>query len=135
MVKFKLLLCAQGIIRDAETDAISVYSIFEGIDVHGLPLLIQRFFVFAMLEREPHDPPQHQGTVRLTVGETEVFANPVRVDFQDKLLARQIIRLDGLIIESPGELVANISIKDGPSQDYRIPVRKVGQPEAAMSQA
>ncbi len=104
MITSRLMLCAEGVVRDSESNNISVYNILERIQPAGFPVFIQRLFVLAFLDRLPTDPERFECVVRVTIGEVELTSLPGRVNFQGRTVARWIIQLQGLVIPNPGVL-------------------------------
>ncbi len=112
MIKPKLMLCADAVIRDAETNAISIFNIIEEIGAEALPLLIPRFVVYNLLERDDDDPVKVAATLRLTIDDESLFEQGITLNFQDKKRNRSIFTLHGLALFRPGILKVSLSVED-----------------------
>ena len=104
MIRLKLMLCAHGVIRDAEDNTISIFSIIEGIQGVGFPLFLQKMDVLAIFERLPAGPPQIEVTFRTSIGDMQIFEKSMNVDFQDRFRNRTVLHVQGIVIPNPGTL-------------------------------
>jgi hypothetical protein len=104
MITSRLMFCSHGAVRDAETNTISVFSIWEEMQAATFPLFIQRFFVVAFLAREQGDGAQSRLTLNISLGDQLLNTFPIAVDFGDKLKSRLITEVNGLPIPGPGTL-------------------------------
>jgi len=102
MIECPIFLCAEGVSRDSETGSLTIYNVLEDIQAEGFPILIQRVAVLAMLKRDASDPGHPSGELVLKLGETVLQRAPVSSNFQEKLKLRQIIKVNGLVVPSPG---------------------------------
>ena len=50
MIQLKLLLCAQGVVRDADSNNVSAFNILESIQAAGFPMFIQQLDILALLD-------------------------------------------------------------------------------------
>lgn len=116
------MLCAEGVIRDAETNALSVFNILENIRPAGYPILIQHNDILTILERLPEDADRSEGSMRVTLGDIEIAALPISLDFQGKLILRSIVKLHGLVLPNPGVLTFNLMLADRTLNTYRITI-------------
>ena len=123
MITSTLMLCAEGVVRDRESNNISVFNILEKMQPAGFPILIQRLFVLAFLERLPTDLEDLECVARITIGEVELTTLPGRVNFQGQTLARWIIQLQGLVIPNPGVLSITLLYGEQRLSSYNIDVR------------
>jgi len=99
-----LCLAALGVIRDTETNNVSVFSILEELGAQGFPFLIQEMGVLAMWRRSTPDEGAVDLQFRVLNNDTQLYAGPVRVAFAQAERHRSIVRLGGLLIREPGNL-------------------------------
>ncbi|MBI3005007.1 MAG: hypothetical protein HYY49_06275 [Ignavibacteriales bacterium] len=135
MITPKLLLCADAVVRDAQTNHISVFNIYEEFSPAGLPAIVPRLTVLAVLERLQDDPANVDARLRITLGERNLFERPVHIDFQGSLLARAIMSFEGFVLPAPGELHFSFAVGDAEIESYTLrikapPPHPVPQPQA-----
>ncbi|MDD5681270.1 MAG: hypothetical protein PHI59_08545 [Candidatus Omnitrophica bacterium] len=129
MIKSTIMLCAEGIVRDTESNNISVFNILEQFTSEGFPLFIQKFYVFNYLERELADPSQIDCQVIITNNNAELASVPIHIDFLDKLRNRAIVTVNGLAILNPGRLTARMMLNGVELGSYKIDVVSSRPPE------
>ncbi len=129
MIRCKILLCAQGVVRDAESGSISIYNVMEGISAPGFPVFVQHLDVFALLERAAEDPGTFPCDLRIFHGTTQIIASQIGIDFQDKLRSRSIAHIQGLVIATPGTLRAEIGLDGNVLGSYEVVFEQMGQPQ------
>lgn len=112
MLRSRLMLMAQGVVRDAETNVISVYNIFEDISAVGFPFFIQSFFVLTFFTKETVDPNELECLVEIRNNENLIASIPARLNFQNSLRNRLISQIRGIAIPAPGTLTARIMYND-----------------------
>jgi hypothetical protein len=98
----------------------------------GFPLLMPWFSFLAILEREEGDPRVLEGRYDIRLGDTVLVAGPMRVDFQDKMRARQMLRIAGLVINAPGVVSARFFIGPDELGEYRFEVERGAGPVAEV---
>ena len=105
MISVKLMVCASHIVRDADTNTLSIFNVFEGLAVQGFPFLIQQFAAAVVLRRDPAtDAAEHNGRFEVRLGDLVLAATDLAVNFQDKRHTRQLLRINGLVIPAAGTL-------------------------------
>jgi hypothetical protein len=125
MITCKLLLCAQGVIRNAEDNTISIFSILESIQAAGFPFFIQKMDVVALFERSHEDSAQYEILFRGSIGDTELLRAPMTIDFQDKVRNRAMLHVQGLVIPNPGTLRVNALFNDIILGTYEVLVEQI----------
>jgi len=124
MIKSSLMLCAEGIIRDAETNNISVFKIFENIIPEGLPLFFPRFMVLVFLDREDKDPSEIKCTLRIKLNQENLVEKVVSISFQNKKRNRIIANIGGLPIEKQGTLETSLWLGDKMLNKYKVVINE-----------
>lgn len=134
MITCKLLLCAQGVVRDADDGGISVFNILESIQAAGFPFFFQQMAVFALLERLREDPAQYELLFRLSIGDTQLLATPLAIDFQDKLRNRSTLHIHGIVVPQPGVLRVSAHLGDTILGSYDVMVEQIAPPRVEARQ-
>lgn len=129
----KIVICAEGIIRDAQTNTISVFNMLEDVSAPGFPLFIQKFNAFFLLERTNDEPQQINCIFRIENNGNSLMEMPVRSDFQNKLKNRLIININGLAIPNPGILRATLFHNERVLGNYEVAVNRIGNPQAHLT--
>ena|SRR5438034_1006827 len=133
MLMSRLMLCAEAVIRDAERNAISIFNLIEDIEAEALPLLIPRFVVFNMLERDDADPETFSCLLRIALDDEKLFEQDIELSFQDKKRNRSIFTLQGLALFRPGVLRVSLSIEDQELDSFALTV-SARQPTLQVTQ-
>lgn len=104
-MKAVISLCCADIIRDAETNSVSLYNIYEEIIGESFPLVLQKFSVYYFLEREDGDVEgRYSGRITVYSNEKEKGNYSVRYTISSKKRTRLIVRFTGMAVDEPGEL-------------------------------
>ncbi len=120
-------LVAQGVIRDAQTNTISAFNILESLSAEGLPLFVPNIAYFVLWEREPNEPSIREATLNVRLEQTVLISVGARIDFQTFLRARSINQIAGLVLPSPGQLVFEMMVPDGPRATYTVTINAPAQ--------
>jgi hypothetical protein len=131
----KLALCSREVVRDAATNNISVFSIFEALSAAGFPLLLNPFSALFVLEREHGDATEVPARFQLLLGDTELLTAPTQINFEDRMRTRQMVRLNGLVITAPGVVHAKLWVGEHLQAEYSFVVEGPAQPEVQMTTA
>jgi hypothetical protein len=123
-----LMVCSEAVSRDAETNTISIFTIFENFNSPSFPLLIPKLVVFNLFERVSDDPQIFDCTVRVLINELQLHEVPIRINFEDKMKSRTILTVGGLLIPNPGILTFNFIHDTRTIAQYKIEVINTGQP-------
>lgn len=109
MINCRFAVCAERVIRDAESNNLTLVNICEELTAHGFPFFVQRLDFCFMLSREAGDPGALTDVrFKLTVGNQLLHENTIPVNFDGRLRTRSILSLGGLVIPLPGELRAEL---------------------------
>lgn len=97
-------LAAAGVVRDADTNAVSVFSIYEELASVGFPFLVQNVGVFVLWQIEEDDRTDITDIQFQVRNNAHVlFQAPIAVTVSAKR-HRTIIRVQGLLVREPGIL-------------------------------
>jgi hypothetical protein len=128
MIKPKIIIVADTILHDKITNKISIINIHENFKPTGYPLLIPRFSVFALLERDLEDLSNPEASLIIKLDDEKIFDKPVEVNFGDFLLTRAIIRFQGFVITKPGILTLTLKVATETINSYPILVEPGNPP-------
>ena len=134
MITCKLLVCAQAVVRDADTNNISVLNILEEIFGAGFPLFVQAMAVFALLERGQDDPEKIDCTLRIMLGDNELATAKPAVNFDGKFRNRTIVRIEGMVLPGPGDMEVAFLAGKEVLNTYTVRVGKIGEPAIKTTQ-
>jgi hypothetical protein len=104
MITCKLALCAESVVRDVESNRMSIFNIFEGFKSHGFPIGFPKYACFFFLAREEGDNVTFEASLGFHLNESSLKDFPVNVNFEDKMNTRVVINVLGLVIPGPGIL-------------------------------
>ena len=130
MYSSKLMLCAEGVVRDAESNTVSVYNIFEEMSSATFPMTIPKMFMLLVTQRDPaHDPPAPAASIRIQLDNDLLDETDMEVNFQDKSRNRFILGVGGLVISRPGTLRFIANVANARMAEYTVTVQKASPPE------
>jgi hypothetical protein len=132
MIRSKLLLCAEGITRDAESNNISVFNIYEELTPPSLPIIVPKMSILSVVERDQNDPNLFPATLRISLANQIVFEQQIEFNFQGLIRTRNIIVFGGMPITQPGTMDIVILINNDVFQTYQI---RVNTPQVPLPQA
>ena len=134
MISCKILLCAQGVVRDADDGTISIFGLIEGVEAVGFPFFFQQMAIFALLERLHDDPAQYELLFRISIGDTELAAAHLAIDFLTGLRNRSTVRIQGLVVPGPGVLRASVHLADRLLGTYEMTIGRMEPPRVEARQ-
>lgn len=126
-MEVKLLLCADSFAVDLRRGSISAFHILEQINSPAFPVVLPRLSIAILSTRREDEPANVQIQLQIHLGDRQLFAGPVAIDFSQHLFARNIADLQGLVIQAPGTI--RVILKNGEVvlSSWTIPVNQVGQ--------
>ncbi len=128
MIKPQIMLLAKSVVRDAETNNVSIFNILEEIKAKSFPGFIPEMVFFAYLINDAETPGTVESELVLELGETELLRTPVISDFQGKHGSRLMVRIGGLPLPHPGILRATLRSADlGELGVYEMMVSRPGK--------
>ena len=102
MINSTACVLCENIVRDGDTNTVSLISLIEQLHSPAFPLFLHKVGALISLLREEGDPDNVQLTMRMLIDDREVFRNNVQVGFQGRRQTRAIFRFNGIIIPNPG---------------------------------
>jgi hypothetical protein len=124
MIKSKLAVCSESIVRDAETNNLSIFNMLEELTSIEFPFVLPRFATLFYLERDEQDPNVIDATITLSLNTTLIGQAVGKGDFEEKSRTRIILAVQGLVIPEPGVLTATVSVDGQELSSWSIIVQK-----------
>lgn len=128
MIESKLFLCADSASIDARTNTLSAFHIVEDYHAAAFPVVVPRISVLMVLFRDPTDPAVPEVQLLVYLGDQQLSASPLPVNFGQRLTVRAIADLNGLVIPGPGVLRFVVGIGAQVVDSWTINANQVGQP-------
>jgi len=122
MIRSKICFVAEGVVRDAETNSVSVFNILEGVAAVGFPFFMQKLGFFALWEREAADGAETQGIFTAAIGNEQLSTVNLNINFGDKFRHRTIVNINGLVVPHVGDLHFRVQLAGGPVAEYIVNV-------------
>jgi hypothetical protein len=98
-----LFVVSDGMVVDARSNNVSIFTLLEEITAPAFPILIPRVTITALLQRDANEP-DAVFQLRASMGETTLFETPMGAEFQGRLRTRSILEIGGLAIPGPGPI-------------------------------
>jgi hypothetical protein len=128
MVRPRLIAIAETVLLDATTNSMSLIKIFEQFFPAGYPMLLPRFVVFAMFERDPGDPAVNQAEIQIKLDAEVIAGHRAELNFGGGLLNRAVLQFESFVIPRPGSVRAVAIIGDQSLESYPIRAVPAGPP-------
>jgi len=123
-MKLLSLIAAESVIRDINTDSVSLINILESIEVTGFPISIYKIAVYAVFMREDENLTNvFSGSLTLYNNETVIEKKEINFSIP-KARIRMISRFQGLVLSEVGVLRVQIEIPGKIDQAVIIPIIK-----------
>lgn len=132
MIRPKILLAADIAIRDAVSNLMTIVNINEELRPRGYPMLIPRFNVFALLERDMADNPIAIGNLEIRLGDEVIFERRVDLNFQTSRYTRLNLKIQGFIVNAPGLLKLRLTVGAETLESYSIEAFAAQGPEVVV---
>ncbi len=133
MISSPLLICANGAVRDATDNTITIFQILEDMQAVGFPVFVQKMSIYFSLRRENDDSENINSEIIIKHNENVLFKKDVEINFQNKLKHNMIVNLQSLLIPGPGVLQVLIQYDGTQLNDFSINVTISGQTELAVT--
>lgn len=130
----KFAVCGESVVRDTETNTVSIFNIIEEIRSPGFPAVVHRVSCIFFLVREEGDQHQVETTVKASLEAQELTQFPVNVDFGEKVINRVVVVISPMVVPGPGNLRISIEIGDQELGGWDISVRQIGGPQIQVDQ-
>lgn len=115
-------MCAESVVRDAETNTVSVFNMIDELGATGMPAGIPKLSALFVLENTTIEQAPLDGHVTFTLDGKELNKIPVKVDFQDKFRTRVIVVIEGIVLQEYGVLTVSLDVEGQPGGQWDIRV-------------
>jgi len=123
MIRSRMCVLAENVVRDADTNTISIFGIVEEMRAQGFPLFVHKIAFFILWERELTDPPRYEAQFSVTLNEQTVHTLAINIEFREGTrLNRSIVNVNGLVLTQPGQLTFRVTIPDTTEAVCAVPV-------------
>ena len=130
MIKSKICLLADGVVRDSVTNNVSVFNIFEEITPERMPFVVPRIVAYTLLEREETDPAQIEILVKIKNNDETAFERNIPVDFRGLRRDQLINTFAGMPVRNSGVLSLEIHFGEELLSSYDVLINPPRQPIA-----
>jgi hypothetical protein len=132
MIKCTLAICADRVLTDQVTKNVSIIHVIDVLSATAFPIFLGRLTCLFLFSRELDDPGRVECAVTLSLANEELMRGEFGLNFQEGILHRQTITIEGLVINGPGTLTASAIVEGKELGAWRIPVLKVGKPQLQL---
>lgn len=105
MINSDLMLVAERVIIDTESNRLTIFNLLEDLNVNQFPLFIPSLNVLNMLSKDDGDETILQCKLVLKLNDEELLNQPITLNFQNNRRNRSIVRIGGLMIPQSGKLL------------------------------
>lgn len=132
MISCRLALCAEAVIKDADTESLSVFNIFDELVPSGFPFTLPKMTCLFFVHYDGKEGTVVPASLIITKGETEFFKRPIEIDFRQRRTSKLVFYFHGIPFDGPGTVrVALIYearevggwsfvIKDAPVEEKKV---------------
>lgn len=123
MISSKLFLVADRVIKDSETNNLSIINILDDITAEAYPLIIHKLTIVSFVTKEREEDKVSLG-FKILNNDTKIIEHQIKVDFRGKNKTRAIIQLGVLPIQEAGQIHFILTDEQGNEIDrYSINLR------------
>jgi len=111
-MRLNYFVCGEYALLDQIKNKITIVGITDTIQSQQFPAIMPNFAFVIGVSRNPDEPEEVEGTTTFKIGEEIIVQGPSSVHFQGSLRSRIITNIPGLVIPSPGLIVARLNLGD-----------------------
>lgn len=119
-MKSNLALCAESSAVDNTSNLLSVFNVIDEVTSPAYPTVIPKLTVLFIVEKEDGDHDSTDAFVTINLNETELIRQPMEIAFAGKKRMRQILIVNGLVINGPGKLTTKMIVGDDVIDSWEI---------------
>ncbi len=127
MLNVKIMVFSDEILRDKDSDKISLINIIHDINSPSFPILLGSLCILIVFDREEITPLDLDGNLYISNNDALLFKGSLKANFENKKVNRQVIKIINLMIPNPGKLKAAFEMSDGTASEYSIMVNQIGE--------
>ena len=120
MIRVKTCFVAEGVVTDRDTDQISAFGLLEHVEAASYPLAIQKLAFFCLWGRASTDPQLASCEFSVTLNGKDIVRHGVNIDFQQFLRNRCTIKLDGFVLNEPGDVTFRLAIPGHDTAEWTL---------------
>lgn len=128
MIRSIMAACAQSVVRDAETNRVSVFNVLEEIAAPEFPAFLPELATVLFLERRPSDPNEVECEFAFVLNGEELWRGNLLVHFDGKLRSRAFLVARGVGPLEPGRLTVTWYVAGKKTGSWDILINKREQP-------
>jgi hypothetical protein len=127
-MEVRLFICAQSAALDARQGTISAFHILESVNTPAFPVAVPQMSILGIFERETPSAEDPQAQLRVSLGAKELYLGPFFIKFQNRLRARAIVELQGIVLPAPGRLTISLLLEQRETANWVIDINHIGKP-------
>jgi uncharacterized protein DUF6941 len=102
MISCRLALCAEAVIKDADTESLSVFNIFDELVPSSFPFTLPKMTCLFFVGYDGKEGAVVPASLIITKGETEFFKRPIEIDFRQRRTSKLVFYFHGIPFDGPG---------------------------------
>lgn len=123
MIKCIFSAAAKSIVRDVDTNNVSIFNVYEQVRPKSFPVLLANFQFIASFRRETGDPDSVMHNVTIALNGENLYSDKMSSEFKGQTGSRLILRFNGLVVSKPGNLTITLTDEKGVIEtEYSIEV-------------
>jgi len=126
------MLVSEGVSIDQTTNNATIYNILEKLSGKSFPIFSSQMFIFTLLEKEDSEESSFNCNLEILNNQKKIFQIEIKPDFRKKKRNRTVIKVGGLAIPAPGELIFNFNCKEKILSSYKIEIGMIGKPKGEV---
>ncbi len=131
-MKANIMLVSEGVSIDQATNNATIYNILERLSGKSFPIFSPQMYVFTLLEKEDSEESNLNCIIQIFNNKQKLFQVEVNPNFIRSKRNRTVIRVGGLAIPSPGELIFNFICNGKKLSFYKIEIVSIGKPKGEV---
>jgi hypothetical protein len=131
-MKANIMLVSEGVSIDQTTNNATIYNILERLSSKSIPIFSPQMYVFTLLEKEDSEENNFNCILQIFNNKQKLFQVEVNPNFKRGKRNRTVIRIGGIAIPSPGELIFNFVCNEKILSFYKIEIVKIGESEGEV---
>jgi uncharacterized protein DUF6941 len=102
MISCRLTLCAEAVIKDADTDSLSVFNIFDELAPSSFPFTLPKMTCLFFVGHDGKEGTVIPASLIITKGENEFFKRPIELDFRQRRTSKLVFYFHAVPFDGPG---------------------------------
>jgi uncharacterized protein DUF6941 len=102
MISCRLALCAEAVIKDVDTEALSVFNIFDELVPSSFPFTLPKMTCLFFMSYDGKEGAVVSASLVITKGEDEFFKRPIEIDFRERRTSKLVFYFHAIPFDGPG---------------------------------